>query len=184
MCYPLREIWQGNPKEAMSRSKGKLSTGVILGSMAHWWERHVARGHLEATASCTFPEAPRHVRPTALGSAAPRAHTAMSTRLGDLEQFIFSNQPWAREGLMKTIRVIASWARPIRKESSFWVEITISVKGRSEAATLLPGKLWNFLQHGELGREYGRNQGKSFLNNHFRKVEGGLLGQDVKMKPF
>lgn len=85
---------------------------------------------------------------------------------------------------MKTVQVIASKARPIRKESSFGVEITVSIRGRSEAATLFRGKLWNFLQHGELGRDYSRNQGKSFLSNHVRKVEGRLLRQDVEMKPF
>lgn len=77
----------------------------------------------------------------------------ISPRLVDLEQFTFSNQPWAREGLMKTIRVIASEAKPTRKQSSLQVEITVSVKGRSEAAALLQERDGNFLQPGELGRE-------------------------------
>lgn len=71
----------------------------------------------------------------------------------DLEQFIFSKQPWVREGLPKTMGVISSKAKPTRKETSFQVEIPASVKGRSEAAILLQGKDWNFIQHGEFEGE-------------------------------
>lgn len=72
--------------------------------------------------------------------------------LVDLEQFHFSKQSWARKGLLKTIGVISSKAKPTRNETSIQVEIPASVKGSNEAATLLQGKDWNFIWHGERGR--------------------------------
>lgn len=48
----------------------------------------------------------------------------------------FFKSAWARERLMKTIQVITSKARPTTKKRSFQGDITVSVKGRSEAATL------------------------------------------------
>lgn len=103
----------------------------------------------------------------------------------DLEQFSFSKHPWAREGIMKTIAVITSKAKSTRNETSIQVEMPAPVKGSSEAATLLQGKDWNLIQHGELGR--GENKVKTkarFLNDHLKAAEGGLLGQDVKKKLF
>lgn len=80
-------------------------------------------------------------------------------RLVDLEQFRFSKHPGARAGLVNTIVVITSKAKPTSNETSIQVEIPAPVKGSSEAATLLQGKDWNFLQHGELGR--GENKVKT-----------------------
>lgn len=37
----------------------------------------------------------------------------------DSEQFSFSKHPWARAGLMKTIAVITSEAKPTRNETAF-----------------------------------------------------------------
>lgn len=72
--------------------------------------------------------------------------------LVNLEQFSFSKELWAREGLMKTIGIITSKAKPTRSESSVQVEIPASAKGSSRAATRLQGKDWNCIQRGELGR--------------------------------
>lgn len=55
--------------------------------------------------------------------------------LVNLEQFSFSKELWAREGLMKTTGIITSKAKPSRSESSVQVGIPASAKGSSRAAT-------------------------------------------------
>lgn len=87
------------------------------------------------------------------------ARGTMSVELVTLEQFGFSKELWAREGLMKTTGIITSRAKPTRSESSTQVETPASVKGSSRPATLLRGKDWNFIQPGELGR--GENAAKT-----------------------
>lgn len=101
----------------------------------------------------------------------------------DIKQFHFSKHPWAREGLITTTAVITSEAKPTRNETSLQVETPPQSK---EAVRQLhysgdrlgPHSAWRAWK----GREEGEDQGKSFLSDHLEAAEGGLLGQDVKIK--
>lgn len=81
--------------------------------------------------------------------------------------------------------IITSKAEPTRNDISFQVRNTCLSQGKKEAATLLQGEDWNFIQHGELGRGENKVETKArLLNDHLRTAERGLLGQGIKMNYF
>ena len=114
-----RELWQGGPKEAMSYSQGKLFNGIILGP-TQTGRRDMCQGAAQSLPChrCFF-HPPWKPLDTALGPVTPRAWGAISTKLVDLEQFIFSKHPWTGERFLMTTEVIASKAKTTRKEISF-----------------------------------------------------------------